>query len=126
MNGGEYGWLGLQGREAESVERRGGVSRCIFKHLHLFVVAMIVNGETPTVVGASQLLLEEAGGGALFEDALGYVTFRMLKSIDSYQEEVLITLATVLGGYALATHLHVSGPLAMVVMGLIIGNRGRS
>ncbi|UUZ54194.1 hypothetical protein LP419_38350 [Massilia sp. H-1] len=39
----------------------------------------------------------------------------MLRSIDSYQEEVLITLAAVIGGYALATHLHISGPLAMVV-----------
>ena len=49
----------------------------------------------------------------------------MLKTIDDYQVEVLITLALVLGGYALAAHLHVSGPLAMVVAGLLIGNRGR-
>jgi CPA1 family monovalent cation:H+ antiporter len=78
------------------------------------------------VLGASQLLVEEAGGGALVDAVLGYITYRMLKSIDSYQEEVLITLAAVLAGYALASHLHVSGPLAMVVMGLIVGNQGRS
>ena len=48
----------------------------------------------------------------------------MLKSIDNYQVEVLLTLAAVMGGYALASHLHVSGPLAMVVAGLMTGNGG--
>ena len=52
------------------------------------------------MLGASQLLVEEAGGGALVGAVLGYITYRMLKSIDSYQEEVLITLAAVLAGYA--------------------------
>jgi len=45
--------------------------------------------------------------------------------VDSYQVEVLITLALVMGGYALATALHVSGPIAVVVAGLLIGNQGR-
>ena len=58
--------------------------------------------------------------------ALGYVTFLLLKSVDSYQVEVLLTLAAVTGGYAFASKLHVSGPLAMVVAGLIIGNHGRA
>ena len=62
----------------------------------------------------------------LFGLVIGYVTYRMLKSINSYQEEVLITLAAVIGGYALASKLHVSGPLAMVVAGLIVGNQGRA
>ena len=57
---------------------------------------------------------------------LGYVTFRLLKSVDNYQVEVLLTLAAVIGGYALASRLHVSGPLAMVVAGLMIGNGGRA
>lgn len=99
-----------------------GVSVVLFS----LILAMIVSGEAPTVAGAAQSLLVEAGGGALLGGVVGYVTYRMLKSIDSYQEEVLITLAAVLGGYALATHLHVSGPLAMVVMGLIVGNQARS
>lgn len=94
--------------------------------LFSLILAMIASGEAPSVSAASQLLLEEAGGGALLGAIVGYITYRMLKSIDSYQEEVLITLAAVLGGYALAAHLHVSGPLAMVVMGLIVGNQGRS
>ena len=50
----------------------------------------------------------------------------MLKSIDNYQVEVLLTLAAVMGGYALANHWHMSGPLATVVTGLVIGNHGRA
>jgi len=94
--------------------------------LFSLVVAMVAGSEAPSLAGALTLLFKEAGGGALLGVLIGYLSYRMLKSIDSYQEEVLITLAAVLGGYALATMLHVSGPLAMVMMGLIIGNQGRS
>lgn len=90
------------------------------------LLAMAVAGEPPTLAQGARLLMQEAGGGILFGLALGTLTFYLLRSIDSYQEEVLITLAAVLGGYALASHLHVSGPLAMVVVGLIIGNHGRA
>jgi monovalent cation:H+ antiporter, CPA1 family len=90
------------------------------------LLGMLASGEVPTVQHAGELLLHEAGGGLLFGAVLGYVTFRMLRSIDHYQVEVLITLAAVMGGYALASHWHVSGPLAMVVAGLIIGNHGRA
>lgn len=86
---------------------------------------MLVSGLTPTLGQGVELLLHEAGGGLLFGLMLGYVTFRLLKSVDSYQVEVLLTLAAVTGGYALASTLHMSGPLAMVVAGLIIGNHGR-
>ncbi|BAN34545.1 Na+/H+ antiporter [Sulfuricella denitrificans skB26] len=94
--------------------------------LFSLLLAMLASGEAPTAAHGAMLLLEEGGGGIAFGLVLGYVTYRMLKSIDSYQEEVLITLAAVLGGYALADRLHVSGPLAMVVAGLIIGNHGRA
>ncbi|HAD07942.1 MAG TPA: sodium:proton antiporter, partial [Porticoccaceae bacterium] len=47
------------------------------------------------------------------------------KRVDSYQVEVLITLALVTGGYAIAEHLHLSAPIAIVVAGLLIGNHGR-
>jgi CPA1 family monovalent cation:H+ antiporter len=50
----------------------------------------------------------------------------MLKQVDNYQVEVLITLALVMGGYGLANALHISGPLAIVVAGLLIGNHGRA
>ena len=55
---------------------------------------------------------------------IGWLGFRALRSMDEYTLEVLITLAVVMGGYALCTQLHVSGPLAMAVAGLLIGNHG--
>ncbi|MEZ0483837.1 cation:proton antiporter [Fibrella aquatica] len=71
------------------------------------------------------LFAEEAGGGILFGIALGYVMLRLLRSIDHYQTEVIITLAGVMGGYLLAQQLHISGPLAMVVAGLLVGGKAR-
>lgn len=99
-----------------------GVGVVIFSLL----LGMLVSGITPTPGQAAELLVHEAGGGLLFGLVLGYVTFRLLKSVDNYQVEVLLTLAAVTGGYALASKLQVSGPLAMVVAGLIIGNHGRA
>jgi CPA1 family monovalent cation:H+ antiporter len=72
-----------------------------------------------------QLFAMEAVGGALFGGLSGWLAFLMLRSVDNYQVEVLITLALVMGGYALATALHLSGPIAVVVAGLLIGNHGR-
>lgn len=69
------------------------------------------------------LLLKEIGGGVLLGLILGYVAFRMMKRIDHYQTEVLITLAVVMGGITIAPMLHFSGALAMVVAGLFIGNK---
>ena len=74
----------------------------------------------------SLLLLQEAGGGIVFGLLSGYLVFTMLRQIDNYQVEVLLTLALVMGGYALSNALHISGPLAMVIAGLVIGNHGRS
>jgi CPA1 family monovalent cation:H+ antiporter len=94
--------------------------------LFSLLLGVLASGGTPTLAAASTLLLREAGGGLALGAVLGYVTFRMLKSIDQYHVEVLLTLAAVIGGYSLASHLHVSGPLAMVVAGLMIGNGGRA
>ena len=69
------------------------------------------------------LFLKEAGGGLLFGLLLGYIGFWALRSINNYVIEVLITLAIVMGGYALADYLHISGPLAMVVAGIVTGNK---
>lgn len=69
------------------------------------------------------LFLQEAGGGLLLGALLGYLGFYLLRSIDQYGIEVLITLALVMGGYTLAGVLHVSGPLAMVVAGIITGHK---
>ena len=71
------------------------------------------------------LLIKEIGGGILFGWLLGQVGFRMMKKVDHYQTEILITLAMVMGGYMLAQLLHISGPLAMVVAGLFTGSRSK-
>jgi len=94
--------------------------------MFLLLLRMLTAGSTPTLEDAALLLVREAGGGIGLGCLLGYVTYRLLKSIDSYQEEVLLTLAAAMGGYALAARLHVSGPLAMVAAGLVVGHRGRA
>jgi CPA1 family monovalent cation:H+ antiporter len=73
----------------------------------------------------SLLLLQEAGGGILLGLILGWLGLRLMASIDHYQTEVLLSLALVMGGYSLANIWHLSGPLAMVVAGLIVGNQGK-
>ncbi|PSS57622.1 sodium:proton antiporter [Pseudomonas sp. BBP2017] len=83
-------------------------------------------GESPSVADTAILFAREAIGGALFGGLIGYVTYRMIKSIEQYQVEVMLTLALVIGGSAMAYELHVSAPIAMVVAGLIIGNLGRN
>jgi CPA1 family monovalent cation:H+ antiporter len=71
------------------------------------------------------LFLKEVVGGLVFGLLIGAVAYWMLKSVDNYQVEILITLALVTGGFALADVLHLSGPIAIVVAGLLIGNHGR-
>lgn len=94
--------------------------------LFSLLLTMATRGEVPGVGEGAMLLMHEAGGGLLLGGLLGFVMFVLLRSIDNYQVEVLLTLAGVLGGYELASMLHVSGPLAMVVAGLIVGNQGRA
>ena len=81
-------------------------------------------GEPLTPARAGLLFLQEAGGGALLGLVIGYLAFRAMRSIDNYNVEVMISLAVVMGGYAVAHPLHVSGPVAMAVAGLMIGNQG--
>jgi CPA1 family monovalent cation:H+ antiporter len=82
--------------------------------------------QEPGTVRVALLFLQEAIGGAAFGLAAGFVTYRMLKSVNNNQVEILLSLALVTGGYALADHLHLSGPIAMVVAGVLIGNHGRA
>lgn len=79
---------------------------------------------SPSHVG--MLLAREAGGGIALGLALGWVCFFLLRRIDSAQDEAMITMATVIGGYALAIKLQVSPLLAMVMAGLVVGNYGRA
>ena len=94
--------------------------------IFVLLLGILSSGDIPTVNYVAHALAVEAGGGILFGLVLGAILYYMIKSIDSYQEEVLLTLAGVIGGYALASHWHLSGPLAMVMMGLMVGNRGRA
>jgi monovalent cation:H+ antiporter, CPA1 family len=71
------------------------------------------------------LLLTEVAGGLAIGLIFGGLCFLMLKSVDNYRVEVMLTLALVTGSYQLASALHASGPLAMVAAGLLIGNYGR-
>ena len=76
------------------------------------------------VMDIAELFVFEALGGVLLGLLAGYLAFAMMRSLDDHNLEVMITLALVAGGYALALKLHVSGPIAMVVAGLFIGNHG--
>ena len=100
-----------------------GVAVVLFVSLEQFATA--TPGMTPDLHSVGVLFAREALGGIALGAVIGYFGYRMLRSIDNYQVEVLITLALVTGGTALATSLHTSGPLAIVVAGLIIGQQGR-
>ena len=78
--------------------------------------------EEISVVGVAKLFAKEVFGGVLLGLLFGVFTFWLLRTIDDYEIEVMITLACVFGGCALAAWLHVSAPLAMVVAGLVVGN----
>ena len=90
------------------------------------VLAEIAMGEAEvSALSVASLFIKEAIGGLIFGLLAGSLAFYMLKRVDNYQVEVLITLALVTGGYAVAEHLHLSAPIAIVVAGLLIGNHGR-
>lgn len=72
----------------------------------------------------AKLFFVEAGGGALLGGFTGWLAYRMMATIDEHAIEILITLGIVAGTYALAQRLHLSGPIAVVITGLLIGNKG--
>ena len=78
-------------------------------------------GHDVSAVGILKLFVHEVFGGLLLGALLGWICFRMMRTIDDYAIEVILTLATVMTGMLLAQYLHVSGPLAMVAAGLMIG-----
>ena len=96
-----------------------GIGVVVF--LTIFGIAQSQGGEIhPNEVAF--LFVEEVGGGIGLGLVLGLIAWQLMKSIDDYEVEILITLAIVTGGYLLASRLHFSGPLAVVVAGLFIGN----
>lgn len=99
-----------------------GVGVVIF----LILLETIVSGAELGIARVFRLFVQEAIGGGLLGLGVGLLAYRMLKQVDNYQVEILITLGLVTGGYALADALHLSAPIAIVVAGLLIGNHGRS
>lgn len=98
-----------------------GVAVVVF----IVLLGIATGGHEVTAGHILLLFLEEAVGGVVFGFAIGWMTYQLLKQVDNYQVEILLTLALVMGGYALASAIHVSGPIAVVVAGLLIGNHGR-
>lgn len=97
-----------------------GVGVVVFSIL----LAVALGGGEFSLIGAGELFLTEAVGGAIFGLIIGCIGYWAMKGIDEHNLEVLITLAIVMGGYAAAQALHISGPVAMAVAGLLIGNHG--
>lgn len=98
-----------------------GVGAVVF----LTLLASIDGGGTPSVASFTWLLLVKAGGGILLGIALGLLVYRLIRTVDSYRVEVLLTLALAMGGYALADALRLSAPLEAVAAGLVVGGRAR-
>ncbi|HPL67884.1 MAG TPA: sodium:proton antiporter [Smithellaceae bacterium] len=92
----------------------------------LIILELALVGGEVTVSRVARLFLIEAMGGVLLGLLIGVFAYQMLKRVNNYQVEVIITLALVMGGYALADKIHTSGPIAIVVAGLLIGNHGRA
>jgi len=89
------------------------------------VLIGVASGNAMTVGHVAELFAVEAIGGCLFGAAIGWGTNHLLSHVDDYQVEILLTLGVTTGGYVLANRLHLSGALAMVVAGLMVGNTGR-
>jgi CPA1 family monovalent cation:H+ antiporter len=92
----------------------------------IIILELALRGGEVTISRVALLFLEEAIGGVFLGLSIGVLAYQMLKRVNNYQVEVIITLALVMGGYALADRIHTSGPIAIVVAGLLIGNHGRT
>ncbi|MGB7932380.1 MAG: sodium:proton antiporter [Gammaproteobacteria bacterium] len=99
-----------------------GVAVVVF----LVILSVATGGHDVSAGSILWLFLQEAVGGVVYGLAIGALAYWMLKQVDDYSVEVLITLALTMGGYALGEVLHLSAPIAIVVAGLLIGNHGRS
>lgn len=90
----------------------------------IILLGLASGSHAVTASWAIQLLLTEVLGGLVVGGLLGGAVLLMLKTIDNYQVEILITLALATAGYAAAEALGTSAPIAMVMAGLMIGSLG--
>jgi CPA1 family monovalent cation:H+ antiporter len=98
-----------------------GVAVVVF----LVLLSLAKSAGSVTAVDVIKLFGLEVFGGLLFGFVMGYIAYRLMRSISNYEVEVLITLALVMATHVVAVYLHLSAPLAVVVAGLLIGNRAR-
>ena len=101
-----------------------GVGVVVFSILVTIAAGAGEHGGEVTGATIAVLFVHEAFGGAALGLVAGYLAYRAMQGIDEHNLEVLITLALVMGAYAVASAIHVSGPIAMVIAGLFIGNHG--
>jgi CPA1 family monovalent cation:H+ antiporter len=102
-----------------------GVGVVVFSGILLLLgVGHSSGGEESIGTSIGVLFLEEAGGGLLFGALIGFAGYYLIKSVkENAQLVIILSIAIAMGGYTIASMLHFSGPLAMVVAGLIIGNK---
>ncbi|VEI58027.1 sodium/hydrogen exchanger [Pasteurella multocida] len=86
------------------------------------IFAVAFGGHEPTTTGITSLFLQEAVGGIAFGFVIGLIAHFLISSTDDGSLEILLTLTIPTAGFMLANMLHVSGALAMVVAGILIGN----
>ncbi len=90
----------------------------------LLTIATATGGDEITVLEIAELFVVEAIGGAVLGGVTGWLAYRAMSTMDEHMLEILVSLGVVAATYALALRFHLSGPIAVVITGLLIGNRG--